>query len=218
MPESSYSNIRNIILDLGGVIIDLDYSRTAGAFIHLGMSGFDEVYSKARQTAFFDDFEKGFLDEDAFRADLRKHLPDHVTDRDIDRAWNAMLLGVPMYRIDWLRQLGKHYRLFLLSNTNTIHIRAFTEMLDREFNGFRIEELFEKSYFSCLLGMRKPDRNIFLHVLNENGLDPADTLFVDDSIQHIEGATAAGIRAEWLNLEAGELTEMKYRLLFDAEN
>ena len=214
MPADPYSRIRNIILDLGGVIIDLDYRRTAYAFIDLGMAGFDEVYSKARQTAFFDDFEKGFLDAAAFRGDLRRHLPQDVSDEEIDRAWNAMLLGVPENRIEWLRELGKHYRLFLLSNTNQIHITAFTEMLSRNLQGFKIEELFEKTYYSCHLGMRKPDPGIFQHVLRENDLDPSQTLFVDDSIQHIEGALKTGINAEWLDLEAGELTEIKYRRMF----
>jgi len=214
MPEVPCSKIRNIILDLGGVIIDLDYRRTADAFLRLGMAGFDEVYTKAKQTSLFDDFEKGFLDAPAFRDDLRKHLPADLSDEEIDHAWNSMLLGVPGKRIEWLRQLGKHYRLFLLSNTNVIHIAAFTEMLARELDGFRIEELFEKTYYSCLLGMRKPDREIFQLVINENGLDPSQTLFVDDSIQHVEGALKTGISAEWLNLEAGELTEVKYRFLF----
>lgn len=214
MPEVPYSQIRNIILDLGGVIIDLDYRRTADAFIRLGMAGFDEVYSKARQTSFFDDFEKGFLDANTFRGDLRKHLPENISDEEIDRAWNSMLIGVPPKRIEWLRQLGRHYRLFLLSNTNVIHIASFTEMLSRELDGFKIEELFENTYYSCLLGMRKPDREIFQHVIHENGLDPSKTLFVDDSIQHVDGALKTGISAEWLNLEAGELTEVKYRFLF----
>lgn len=214
MPEVPYSQIRNIILDLGGVIIDLDYRRTADAFIRLGMAGFDQVYSKAKQTSLFDDFEKGFLDASAFRYDLRKHLPADVSDEEIDHAWNSMLLGVPVKRIEWLRQLGKHYRLFLLSNTNVIHVAAFKELLYHDLDGFKIEELFEKTYYSCLLGMRKPDREIFEHVIRENGLDPSQTLFVDDSVQHVEGALKTGIRAEWLDLEAGELTELKYRFLF----
>ncbi|MBL7924726.1 MAG: HAD family phosphatase [Bacteroidia bacterium] len=200
----------NIIFDLGGVIIRLDYQRTAKAFMDLGLQQFNEIYSKARQSHLFDDFEKGTLPPETFRATLRRHLPETVSDEQIDGAWNAMLLGIPPHRVDWLRKAGQKYRIFLLSNTNVIHVSAFTRMADELFGPGVFEGVFEKHYYSCRMGMRKPDAEIFETVLKENQLDRSKTLFIDDCIQHIEGAVRVGLPAELLNVEAGECIEEKY--------
>ena len=107
-----------VIFDLGGVIINLDYNKTANAFKNLGIKNFDDVYSKQKQERLFDDFEKGIVSPAGFREVIRKHIPHSVTDDQIDNAWNAMLLDIPSHRIQWLQQLKKRYRIFLLSNTN----------------------------------------------------------------------------------------------------
>jgi len=200
----------NIIFDLGGVIINLDYHRTAQAFIDLGLKNFNEIYSKAQQTHLFDDFEKGIMPPENFRAELRKYLPSETTDEQIDQAWNAMLLDIPVHRVEWLRKVGEKYRIFLLSNTNTIHVDAFTKMADSVYGKGEFECVFEKHYYSCQMGMRKPDAEIFERVLLENNLDKSKTLFIDDSIQHVEGAIRTGLYAELLKLEAGEVVELKY--------
>ena len=182
--------VRNIIFDLGAVLLDIDYNLTASAFKRLGLTSFDEIYSKKRQQHFFDDFEKGVMPEDVFREEIRRFLPPSVTDHQIDEAWNAMLIGLPQGRKEWLRETGSRYRIFLLSNTNTIHVRGFTQLVGEDFTS-----LFEKAYFSCEMGMRKPDREIFEKVISENQLNVSETPFIDDSPQHVEGARQAGLTA-----------------------
>ncbi|HEU4717313.1 MAG TPA: HAD family phosphatase [Bacteroidia bacterium] len=190
--------LRNIIFDLGGVIINLDPAATEQAFVRLGMTDFSSQYSTAKQSGLFDDFDKGKISPEAFRTELKKYFPAPVTGRAIDEAWNAMLLDVPPERLELLAHLGKRYRLFLLSNTNEIHVAAFSAYLQREYGFSDFSGFFEKWYYSCRMGMRKPDREIFLRVLDENKLDPAETLFIDDSMQHVKGAAETGISSLWL--------------------
>ncbi len=201
---------RNIIFDLGAVIIDIDYNRTADAFRALGLMHFDELYSQKKQDHFFDRFEKGEMSVAEFREEVKKHLPATITDKEIDHAWNAMLIGIPKSRYTWLEEIGKKHRIFLLSNTNRIHVDAFSELIDREFGIARFEALFEKTYYSCNIGMRKPDAEVFHHVLSQNKLVLNETLFIDDSIQHIEGARAIGLRV--LFLEKGRTVESAFEL------
>ncbi len=201
-----------IILDLGGVIIDLDYYRTAKAFVNLGLENFDDIYSKAKQSNLFDDFEKGIMSVDGFRAELRKHLPKNTSDHEIDHAWNAMLIDIPVHRVEFIKKLGQKYRIFLLSNTNHIHVKAFSKMADAVFGKNNFLEIFEKYYLSCEMGMRKPDAEIFEKVLTDNNLDRTKTLFIDDSNQHIDGALKIGLPAELLKVEMGESLEVKYLL------
>lgn len=206
-------DLKNIIFDLGGVIIDLDYNRTARAFVELGLSNFDDIYSKARQSSLFDQFEKGTLSAEQFRETLRRHLPSGISDDSIDKAWNAMLLDIPAHRVEWLQRTGEKYRIFLLSNTNAIHVNAFTKMADDTFGKGCFEALFEKHYYSCNMGMRKPDAEIFNYVVSRNNLDKESTLFIDDSIQHVVGAISSGLHSELLKVEQGEKIEEKYAWL-----
>jgi FMN phosphatase YigB (HAD superfamily) len=203
-----YQHIRNIIFDLGGVIINIDYQRTAAAFRSLGLNNFDEIYSQAKQEKLFDKLETGHLHEDHFREELLMHLPSGVNQIDINNAWNAMLLDFPVSRLDFIYKLREHYRIFLLSNTNIIHINSFLMLADEQVGKSFFENAFEKIYYSCDVGMRKPDPEIFELVLKENKLLPAETLFIDDSAQHIDGAGVAGIHAELLL--PGESIEVKY--------
>ena len=201
-----------IIFDLGGVIIDLDYLRTAAEFVKLGMSDFDEIYSKAKQSNLFDDFEKGIMSVDGFRSELKKHLPLNISDEQIDHAWNAMLIDIPVQRVEFLKRVGANHRIFLLSNTNRIHVKAFTKMAEDIFGKNNFLSIFEKCYLSCEMGMRKPDAEIFEKVISDNNLDRTKTLFIDDSKQHVEGALKVGLHAELLKVEMGEMLEVKYNL------
>lgn len=190
--------IRNIIFDLGGVIINLDMPATARAFRALGMTDFDLHYTQAKQSGLFDAFDKGKISPQDFRDGLKPHLPAHTTDAQIDEAWNAMLLDIPVKRLEELNELKKNYRLFLLSNTNEIHVTAFSAYMQRTFGFSDFSGYFENAYYSCRIGMRKPDKEIFDFVLTENKLLPSETLFIDDSVQHVEGARLSGIRSELL--------------------
>lgn len=201
-----------IIFDLGGVIINLDYNRTATAFKNLGVRNFDEVYSKQKQDRLFDDFEKGVISPKTFRDSMQKHIPNVEADEQIDKAWNAMLLDIPVHRMDWLQKLSKQYPLFLLSNTNEIHIKAFTKILLATYGENIFESTFKNIYYSCRMKMRKPDAEIFEYVLNENNLSANETLFIDDSEQHIKGAQKFGLHTYHLKPSEDISDALNYRL------
>ncbi len=194
----------NIIFDLGGVILNLDYSRTISAFAQLGVRDFQSSYSQLLQTGLFDDYERGEITSQDFRDGIRKAFKIEVSDTQIDTAWNAMLLDLPNERLELLRELGKAKRIVLLSNTNEIHIRQFSKALSLEHGLSDLSGYFLKLYYSFEMGMRKPEQRIFQHVLDEQGFDPSETLFIDDSPQHIEGARKVGLHVYHLQVEKGE--------------
>lgn len=184
-----------IIFDLGGVLLNLDYDLTEKAFISLGMANFGESYSQLQQTHLFDRFERGEISSFHFVNQLLDRLPFGTTANQVVHAWDAMILDFPVARLELLEQFSKKYRLFLLSNTNDLHIDAVRRSLEKSVGHRNLEQYFEKTYFSSAIGMRKPDSAIFEFVCSENRLDPSKTLFIDDSPQHVEGAKKVGIEA-----------------------
>lgn len=186
---------KHIIFDLGAVLFDINYQYTTDAFVKLGLTNFDAIYSKQKQQHFFDQFERGEIGSMEFRKTVRQYLPESTTDDMIDSAWNAMLIGIPEARYGWLEQLSKQRDLFLLSNTNEVHIAEVKQMIDKQYGFDKFEQLFIKTYYSCELGLRKPEPEIFEKVIADNRLNKSQTLFIDDSPQHIVGATSVGIKA-----------------------
>lgn len=201
-----------LLLDLGGVLIDVDYRAAARAFHALGIEDFEALYSKAQQDRLFDGFETGSLGPAAFRDGIRSLFRPDITDREIDGCWNAMLRSIPAARITLLQRLKERYQLLLLSNTNAIHVPAFEAIIARENGIIDFRSLFHGAYYSCEIGLRKPHAGAFLHVLQQHGADPARTLFIDDSIQHVVGARTAGLHAEHLELEREDVLGMVERL------
>jgi putative hydrolase of the HAD superfamily len=201
-----------ILLDLGGVLIDVDYHASAKAFRALGHPDFDKLYSKAQQDHLFDGFETGALGPAEFRDRIRQVLDMDLSDAVIDNSWNAMLGTIPQERIVLVERLKQHYQVLLLSNTNAIHVPAFTAIVAQE-NGIKdFKGLFEGAYYSCEIGLRKPDATAFHHVLERHDADPARTLFIDDSEQHVVGARAAGLHAEHLELHKEDVLGLAERL------
>ena len=192
------AHIKNIIFDYGAVILNIDYQLAEKAFAKLGLTDFDRLYSHATQKELFDEFEKGLITPADFRNGVRKFIKRDVSDLQIDAAWNAMLLDLPEERIQLLDELKTKYRLFLLSNTNEIHYNSFTSYMRDKFKREIFSDVFEKAYVSFKVKMRKPDPEIFLHVLQEQNLRKEETLFIDDSLQHIETANKLGINTIFL--------------------
>lgn len=203
---------RTILLDLGGVLIDVDYTASARAFHALGFTDFDGVYSKAKQDHLFDGFETGALSPAGFRDRIRELHHQPLTDQQIDACWNAMLGRVPPERITLVERLKERYQVLLLSNTNTIHVPAFEAIIARENGIADFKGLFHGAYYSCEIGLRKPHAESFHHVLERHGADPATTLFIDDSIQHVHGARRAGLQAEHLELANEDVIGLVQRL------
>jgi putative hydrolase of the HAD superfamily len=197
--QNIVSEIKNIIFDLGGVIINLDIPRTISEFNKLSLKPFESIYTQLQQSPIFDLFDKGQISESDFFLQLKDHLKEGVTEEQMINAWNAMLLDFPIHRLQLLSALKSNYRIFLLSNTNETHIAQLESDLYKEHGYVNLEPFFEKVYYSCRIGMRKPDSEIFEFVLNQNNLKAAETVFVDDSPQHIAGAIKTGIQSYLLS-------------------
>lgn len=185
--------IKNIIFDLGGVLLNIDFSLSIEAFRKLGIENIDEIFSGYVQNKFFDSYDKGNISDDDFVEELKKYIPRETSTDKILNAWNAMILDFPEDRIRLLQSLKKKYRLFLLSNTNSLHFPVYNKQLKDKFEISDLSDLFEKAYYSYRLHMRKPDTEIFRLVVNENELIPEETLFVDDSPKNIEMANELGL-------------------------
>ncbi len=185
-------HIKNIIFDLGGVILNIDIKRTENALKELGIDNFSTYMTSRHITSFFKEYEMGKIDDAGFIQSIQSLSPKPLSEEAIVNAWNALLLDFPQERIELLRKLKEKYRLFLLSNTNQIHYIKFQEQIHLQTGGY-LEDLFEKTYYSHAVGLSKPDVAIFQLVIDENKLDPAETLFVDDTEANMAGARQAGL-------------------------
>lgn len=188
-------NIKNIIFDYGNVIFSIDFSLTQQAFADLGINNATEFFGHRKQDNIFNAFEKGEIEADEFRTKIREKAGNaDLTDEEINNAWNKMLLGIARGNNELLAKLKTKYRTFLLSNINAIHYDAVMDYLRREYGFEGNDHLFEKVYYSHFIGKRKPDADIFEHILADSNLKPEETLFIDDSPQHLETAAKLGIQ------------------------
>jgi putative hydrolase of the HAD superfamily len=188
-------NIKNIIFDYGNVIFNIDFTKVQQAWKNLGINNADEFYGHHQQDPVFNLLERGEITNAAFRDRIRvlAQKPD-LTDQQIDDAWNAIFVGIPAGNHELLLKLKTKYRTFLLSNINAIHYDYVHKYLKSKFGIPNNDQFFEKTYYSHLTGKRKPEAAIFEQVLNENNLIPAETLFIDDSPQHLETAKQLGLQ------------------------
>ncbi|GEP95019.1 HAD family hydrolase [Chitinophaga cymbidii] len=187
--------IKHIIFDLGGVILNIDYKLTEKAFTDLGVKNFSELYSQFNANPLFEDLETGRVENDAFVQAMKPYLPETAGPEAVIGAWNAMLLDFPVARLQLLQQLRQHYDLYLLSNTNAIHLAAFNAILEKTRGIPSLDVFFDKSYYSHQIGYRKPEKEAYQIILDENSLQPEQTLFIDDTLPNVEAARALGIQA-----------------------
>jgi putative hydrolase of the HAD superfamily len=189
------ASVKNLIFDLGGVILDLSVDHTLQAFADAARMDKHEVIEIFRSEPGFELYEKGAIDDAGFRDMVRRVYGSTLTDPVIDHCWNAMLRGLPLNKLELLLSLKQRYNVFLLSNTNGIHLQYIhDEMLSNIPLYQNLDAYFHKAYYSHRLRMRKPDAEIFEHVLKDNGLRAEQTLFLDDNLQNIQGANAVGIK------------------------
>lgn len=186
--------IKNIIFDFGGVLYDIDHSRTKNAFRQLGISNFEQLYGHAVQTKIFEDFEKGEISPKEFRNALFNQIPVQVTDKELDDAWNALLLGFDPRRLNFVQKISNNYTLYLLSNTNQIHYKSYRAELESLNLKTCFDACFEKQYYSHQIGMRKPDEVIYQFVVSDSQLNPAESVFIDDYDVNIAAAKKMGIQ------------------------
>ena len=187
--------IDTIIFDFGDIFINLDKQATIDGLERLGLSSWNEDLDQLNIS-----FEKGQISRDAFLLGIQKQIPNATID-EILMAWNAVLLDFPLYRLEFLQLLSIKFRLFLLSNTDAIHIDHFEQREGASFFG-DFYQCFEKVYFSYEMGMRKPDAEIYTTLINRHELSPKRTLFVDDKKDNTDAAKALGLHV-W-NLQVGK--------------
>lgn len=202
-------NIRNIIFDLGGVLISLNVQETVQGLAALGIKFPDNQGVREKFMVLLRLFEVGGISPAGFRSKMRGLTPVAFEDEAFDRVWTSMLMDYSPGTIHLLLDLKNKYRLFLLSNTNVLHVPYFSEKLTAQ-TGAKMEDIFEKVYYSHVLNMRKPDREIYEYVLKDSGLEPYETLFIDDMEENVLGARELGIIGHQLvdgETTAGILTQ-----------
>jgi putative hydrolase of the HAD superfamily len=191
-------NIKAIISDLGGVLLNLDFKKVSDSFKALGVHEFDDIYSQSAQYPVFEQLETGKISKADFCRALIEYSVTSLTHEQIAAAWNSILIDFRMHSLHALKNLRKKYKLYLLSNTNIIHQEAFYEIFKNTVGEDSFDALFDKAYYSHEIGLRKPDAEAYLYVLNENNLQAHETLFIDDTYKNIEGAKAVGLQTIFL--------------------
>lgn len=187
--------VNAIIFDFGDVFINKNKEAKDQALAELGLTTWNDEHEKLELK-----LETGKIDSEDFLKGLQKSMPD-ATLKEIKAAWNAGIDDFPLYRLEFLQNLSGNYRLFLLSNTDPIHIEKFERDVESSFY-MDFYQCFEKVYFSHEIGYRKPDAEAFNFILNKHDIQPKRTLVVDDKKFNTDAAEALGFQV-W-NLQVGE--------------
>ena len=187
-------NIKNIVFDLGGVLIDLDFKSAINGLQKAGFTNVKEQLQAFDREGIFQKFELGDISADEFRASIRENSNVSLTDEEVDSLWNLMLLEIPREKLELILDLRSKYMVYLLSNTNSIH---WDYVCKNAFNyrGFRMDDYFEETFLSYEMHLAKPDKAIFEKMLNDANLLPEETLFIDDSEANCKAAAEVGIHA-----------------------
>ncbi len=187
-------NIKNILFDLGGVILDINVQSTLKRFYELGFPAELLQYPYHMTTDLFFNYETGKIGTDEFRNEIRKKTNAGITNGEFDEAWNAMLIGVPEERTALLKELSGRYNLYMLSNTSALHVPVFEKMF-KEAGGVSMQKIFTGIYYSFEIGWHKPDLEAWEFVIRDAVINPGETLFLDDNIQNIKASQELGFQA-----------------------
>jgi len=198
MPVFQASEIKNIIFDLGGVLLNINPLLSLKEFERL--SGIDqkELTKRLVSEHIFDKFDTGSINSAQFRSELCRIMNITVSDSEIDRAWNILIQDFPLHRVSLLQELRKNYRIFLLSNTNAIHFEKYTGEFYEKY-GIPMVDLFDRVFVSHEIGIHKPDAGIYTHVLENANIKASETLLIDDTLANIEAAALLGISGIHIN-------------------
>ena len=186
--------IKNIVFDLGGVLVDLDFKAAINGLQKAGFANVKEQLQAFDRDGIFQKFELGEMTAEEFRTAIRENSSVELTDEEVDALWNAMLLEVPREKLELILHLRGKYMVYLLSNTNSIH---WDYVCKNAFNyrGFRVNDYFEETFLSYEMHLAKPDKAIYEKVLQDANLLPEETLFIDDSEANCKAAEEVGIHA-----------------------
>lgn len=192
------ATIKNIIFDLGGVLININYEKTKDAFIELGFNNFDEMYSQYNADELFSNLEMGKVSEEDFIQKLQNAHPENPTKEQITKAWNAMVLDFRIPSLNQLPQLAEQYNIYLFSNTNSIHMAEVDKKLEEATGRKSLDPYFKKAYYSYKMGYRKPNKDSFEFLLQDAQINKEQTIFIDDSYNNIETAHKIGMQTHLL--------------------
>ena len=187
------SNVKNIIFDLGGVILNLDIPATSKALVALADNSPHKLEALKKDESYLQ-LEVGDINTLQFCNAVRKYYTNEPSDAAIIAAWNAMIVDLPRERLDFLKSIKGRYRTFLFSNTNEIHLEYYNSILKNNYGLENFEPLFEKVYYSHTMRLRKPFRESFEYILNDRNIKAEETLFVDDTFENIDAAAKLGIQ------------------------
>lgn len=205
------AELKNIIFDLGAVLINIDYKKTEAAFIKLGFENFEAMYSQFAVDAVFEKLETGKISNEDFYNSLIASNKEKITPLQIKNAWNEILLDWRLESLQYLKILSATYKLYLLSNTNAIHQEAFFESLKKEAGITNFNLFFTKAYYSHEIHLRKPNANIFEFVAKDASIKMDETLFIDDSANNIDTAKLLGFKTHLL-LQGEKIEGLSYEL------
>lgn len=206
--------IKNILFDLGNVLLDLHLDKTEEAFRDLLQEEFEDAYLKYEADRLFERLEVGKISPFEFIKGMCSAADVPMSDDDVIDSWNALLGDLPMARLDFLKQLAQNYKIYLLSNTNAIHMMWLNDYLREQYD-LRMRDftdLFSKHYFSFEIQLRKPHKAIFAYVIQDAGIDPAETLYVDDREDNIQTARELGFQTYHHNPQVDIITSLSSRL------
>ena len=190
--------IKNIIFDLGGVLLDIDYQKSIVAFEKLGLKNFEAMFSQIKADELFEKLETGHVSDADFYAAIKERTEIQLTNEEIDHAWNALILNFRKESLDLLIKLSANYKLYLLSNTNSIHLKYFKKLFTKKTGKPLLDNYFGKAWYSNEIGLRKPGKQIFEFILNQENINAGETLFIDDTLINIETAQKLGFKTHHL--------------------
>jgi len=184
--------IKNLIIDLGGVLVDFEYDRCVEEFQKIGLPDANKAIAAFKQKGYFRDYEKGFITSEEFRDEIRKQMVNEdISDELIDAAWISILDDIPRYKLDLLLKLREHYMVYLLSNTNPIHWQWVCEF-SFPYRGFRVEDYFDHIFLSYDMHLLKPDEKIYRTVIETTGINTKESFLIDDTLENCKMAESLG--------------------------
>ncbi|MFN8296654.1 MAG: HAD family phosphatase [Chitinophagales bacterium] len=205
-------NIQTLIFDLGGVILNL--KNETDWFKENLLSNFHpEKLHQLQQNNFFHQFEKGKVSEQDFIQQLKNiSLNNEISQELIIQNWNSVLLEIPQYRVDLLKRLSGKYKLILLSNTNSIHLQQIRKYVQQTFNENILEGFFDTCYYSHEMGFRKPDKELYTFVMQEQQIEPGEVLFLDDKAENLIEPQKLGWQTMRVNFNKLSINDLEHLL------
>ncbi len=185
--------IKNLVFDLGGVLLDIEFKRTFDAFSKLGINNAYKLNDYPDVLNLFMELERGQHSPEIFRKRFRVLTGFDGCDHDLDDAFNALLIGFVPARVERVRELGIKYKTFILSNTNAIHCHHYNQQLYETMGIKNLDHLVDKAYYSHDLGSRKPEQEIYLRMLRDSGIKANESLFIDDRQENLDAARELGL-------------------------